>query len=223
MECQSAQVPLFLLARQHTGECMPSDTPFRPGSLSQLPGRDATSATLAQHWWTIVLRGAVAIVFGIIALTAPGAVLLSLALVFGSYLMVDGIIGLIGAARTLVAHGHWGALMAEAVLNMIVGLAALFMPGAAVLGFVLLMAAWALISGALMVAAAIQLHISHGRWWLAAGGIASLIWGVLLLAAPLTGAVAVTWWLGVYAILFGAALLACGWQLRVQRVQSVIV
>jgi len=123
----------------------------------------------------------------------------------------------VSTVRAVTAHGHWGALLAEAVLNLLIGLIALLMPGAAVLAFVLLMAVWALISGALMVAAAFKLHASHGRWWLALGGVASLIWGVLLIAAPIMGAVVVTWWLGIYAIIFGIALLACGWRLRGQH------
>ena len=89
------------------------------------------NATLAQHWWTIVLRGVIAVLFRIFALAAPGAVLLSLAFLFGIYL------GIVQAVR---AHGHWGALLAEAVLNILMGLLALIIPGAAVLAFVLLMA-----------------------------------------------------------------------------------
>lgn len=188
--------------------------------MSQFPDRDAMNATLARHWWAIVLRGAIAIVFGVIALTAPGTVLLSLAFLFGIYLLADGAIGLVSTVRAVSAHGHWGALLAEALLNIIMGLIALLMPGAAVFAFVLLMAVWALISGGLMVAAALRLHDSHGRWWLALGGTVSLIWGVLLVAAPMTGAVVVAWWLGIYAIVFGAALLACGWRLRGQHRQA---
>jgi uncharacterized membrane protein HdeD (DUF308 family) len=90
------------------------------------------NATLAQHWWTIVLRGVIAVLFGIFALAAPGAVLVA-----------DGLIGLAGIVRAVRAHGHRGALLAEAVLNILMGLAALIIPGAAVLAFVLLMAVWA--------------------------------------------------------------------------------
>jgi uncharacterized membrane protein HdeD (DUF308 family) len=196
---------------------MPSDTPFRTGPLSQMPNQDAMNAILVQHWWTIMLRGAIALLFGVIALTAPGAILLSLAFLFGIYLFADGVIGIVGTVRAVSAHGHWGALLAEAVLNILMGLVALFMPAAAVLAFVLLVAAWALISGGLMLVAAMRLHVSHGRWWLALGGIASLIWGVMLVAAPLIGAVVLAWWLGIYAIVFGIALLACGWRLHGQR------
>jgi len=196
---------------------MPDHTPPGAGPLSGLPDRDAMNATLAGHWWAIVLRGVIAVLFGVVALAAPGAVLLSLALLFGIYLLIDGVIGLVSTMRAGAAHGHWGMLLAEAVLNIIMGLIALFMPAAAVLAFVLLMAAWALISGGLMVAAAVKLHASHGRWWLGLGGVASLIWGVLLVAAPLVGAIVLTWWLGIYAIVFGIALLACGWRLRGQH------
>jgi uncharacterized membrane protein HdeD (DUF308 family) len=196
---------------------MPSDTAFGSGPLPGLPERDAMNATLARHWWAIMLRGVIAILFGVVALAAPGAVLLSLALLFGIYLLVDGVIGLVASVRSVMAHGHWGALLAEAVLNMLIGLIALFMPAAAVLAFVLLMAAWALISGGLMLAAAVKLHTSHGRWWLGLGGVASLIWGVLLVAAPIVGAVVLAWWLGIYAIVFGIALLACGLRLRGQH------
>jgi uncharacterized membrane protein HdeD (DUF308 family) len=197
---------------------MPADTRIGTGSLTPRPDRDEMNAILVQHWWTIMLRGAIALLFGLIALTAPGAILLSLAFIFGIYLLVDGVLGFAGTVRAARSHGHWGTLLAEAVLNIVMGLVALLMPSAAVLAFVLLVAVWALISGGLMLSAAMKLHSSHGRWWLALGGIASLLWGVMLAAAPLIGAVVLAWWIGIYAIVFGVALMAAGWRLRGQRV-----
>jgi uncharacterized membrane protein HdeD (DUF308 family) len=85
---------------------MASASPTGTGSFSGLPDRDAMNATLAQHWWTIVLRGVIAVLFGIFALAAPGAVLLSLAFLFGVYLVADGLIGLAGIGRAVRAHGH---------------------------------------------------------------------------------------------------------------------
>ncbi|HET6308093.1 MAG TPA: DUF308 domain-containing protein [Rhodopila sp.] len=196
---------------------MSDHAPVQTTSFSPLPDRDAMSVTLARHWWAIVLRGAIAVVFGILALAAPVAVLLSLALLFGIYMLVDGVIGLVASARAVIAHGHWAMLLAEALLNILMGLIALVLPGAAVLAFVLLMAAWALITGGLMLAASLQLHATHGRVWLALGGIVSLVWGIMLVVAPAVGAVVLTWWLGIYAIVFGIALAACGWRLHAQR------
>ena len=175
---------------------MASDSSLGPEPLSGVSAnRDAMNANLAERWWTIVLRGLIAVLFGVIALTSPGTALLSLAFLFGIYLLADGIIGVVGTVRAVTAHRHWGALLAEAILNILMGLIALFLPGAAVFAFVLLMAGWALVSGALMLSAALRLHISHGRWWLAIGGVASLVWGIMLAIAPLIGAVVLTWYL----------------------------
>jgi uncharacterized membrane protein HdeD (DUF308 family) len=178
---------------------------------------NAISAELARHWWVIALRGVIALLFGVIALTAPGAALLSLALLLGAYLLVDGLAELYVTWRAARAQAPWGALLGEAVLSIIMGLIALVMPAAAVFAFVILLSVWALITGGLELAAAFRLHSSHGRWWLVFGGIVSIVWGLLLAAAPVVGAVVVAWWLGIYAIFFGASLLAFAWRLREQR------
>ena len=176
------------------------------------------NALLAQNWWAIALRGIVAILFGLVALLLPGAVMLSLALLFAAYLVVDAAFGMVAAVRAARSHERWGLLLVEALLNLAMGVIAAVFPVAAVLAFVLVTAAWALLTGGLMLAAAFRLHISHGRWWLALGGIVSIAWGILLVIAPLIGAVVLTWWLGGYAIVFGILLLAAAFHLRSQHI-----
>lgn len=80
--------------------------------------------------------------------------------------------------------------------------------------FVLLIAAWAIVTGALMLWAAFRLDTDSGRGWLVLGGIVSLAYGVLLIIAPMIGALVLTWWLGAYALVFGVALLVLGFRLR---------
>jgi len=172
---------------------------------------------LARNWWAIALRGIIAILFGLVALFVPGAVMLSLALLFAAYLLVDGLFGIISAVRAARSHERWGLLLVEALLNIVMGVIAAVFPVAAVLAFVLVTAAWALLTGGLMTVAAFRLHISHGRWWLALGGIVSIVWGILLVMAPMIGAVVLTWWLGAYAVVFGILLLVLAFQLRTQR------
>jgi uncharacterized membrane protein HdeD (DUF308 family) len=181
---------------------------------------DAMCKLLAKNWWAVALRGVAAIVFGVVALLLPGAVMLSLALLFAAYLVVDGVFGMIAAVRAATSHERWGLLLVEAVLDFIMGLVAAVFPAAAVLAFVLVTAAWALITGGLMIGAAFRLHVSHGRWWLLFAGIVSVAWGALLVLAPLVGAVVLTWWIGGYAIVFGAMLLVLGFRLRGQHVSS---
>ncbi|MGE7157032.1 HdeD family acid-resistance protein [Methylobacterium ajmalii] len=180
-------------------------------------GLEAMASVLAQNWWAVALRGVCGILFGIIAIVSPVATVLTLALLFAGYLIADGVFGIIAAVRAAQAHERWGLLLAEAVLNILMGVIAAFFPGGAVLAFVLITAAWALLTGGLMLGAAFKLAQSHGRWWLALSGVVSLLWGVLLVVSPLIGAVVLTWWLGGYALAFGALLLILAFRLRRER------
>ena len=89
--------------------------------------------------------------------------------------------------------------------------------------FVLLVAAWALVSGGFMIAAADQLRQDHGRWWLLAGGIVSVLYGILLVIAPMIGAIVLIWWLGAYAMAFGFFLLGLAFQLRSQHQKAAAI
>jgi uncharacterized membrane protein HdeD (DUF308 family) len=198
---------------------MTSAAPLSPSPpANRAPeGDPALNALLAENWWAVLLRGIAAVLFGLFALVVPGAVMLSLALVFGAYLLIDGVLGIVAAVRAARGGRRWGLLLAEGVLNLLMGAVALVFPAGAVLAFVLVTAAWALMTGGLMLAAAFKLGLSHGRWWLALGGLVSLLWGVLLIVTPLIGAVVLTWWLGAYALAFGAFLLVLAVRLRARR------
>jgi uncharacterized membrane protein HdeD (DUF308 family) len=177
--------------------------------------------TLVQNWWLFTLRGVLGIVFGCIALIFPGPTMLSLVIVFSAYMLVDGVAGIISAVRAMRRRDRWGLLVFEGLLNIAVGIIAFLWPGITVLAFVLLVAAWAIVSGALMTAAGFRLNIDHGRWWLVLGGLLSLVYGALLIATPLIGAIVLTWWLGAYALAFGIALVIFSLKLRSRQHEPV--
>jgi uncharacterized membrane protein HdeD (DUF308 family) len=181
---------------------------------------EAMCAILAQNWWAVALRGIFAVLFGLIALLVPGATILSLLLLFSAYMLVDGVFGIVAAVRAAGQGERWGLLVLEGILNIAVGVTAFLWPGLTVIVFVLLLAAWSLVSGGLMLGAAFRLSHNHGRWWLALGGIVSILFGVLLAIAPLIGAVVLTWWLGAYALMFGIALLVLAFKLRARRADA---
>ncbi len=172
------------------------------------------SAALARNWWAMALRGFAGIVFGVIALMMPAAALLSLTWVFAAYLVVDGMFAIVAAIRAAEHHERWGLLLLEGILDLLLGAVVWVFPAGAVLGFVLVVAGWALVTGVLMLVSSFRLHGTHGRLWLTLGGLVSIIWGVLLAAAPFTGAVVLTWWLGAYAIAFGVVLLVLAFRLQ---------
>ncbi|MDP4001993.1 HdeD family acid-resistance protein [Methylobacterium sp. NEAU K] len=178
---------------------------------------DAMSAALARNWWLVALRGVIAILFGIIAFVAPGAFVLSLVLFFAAYTFADGIFAIVGAVRAAQRHERWGFLLLEGIVDIIVGVVAVLVPAAAVWAFVLLLAAWALITGGLMIAAAFRLHLHYGRWWLVLGGVLSILFGIALILEPGMSALVLTWWIGAYTLAFGVLLLILAFQLRSQH------
>jgi uncharacterized membrane protein HdeD (DUF308 family) len=178
--------------------------------------------TLIQNWWLFLLRGIFGIIFGCIALIFPGATILSLVILFSAYMLVDGVVGIMSAVRAIRRkEDRWGVLIFEGLLNIAVGIAAFLWPGLTVVAFVWLIAAWAIVTGGLITAAGFRLNMDHGRWWLILGGLLSLAFGVLLIIAPLIGAVVLTWWLGAYALVFGIALVIFSFKLRSRQHEQV--
>jgi len=171
--------------------------------------------TLVPNWWLFTLRGALGIIFGCIALIFPGPTILSLVIFFSAYMLVDGVFAIVSAVRAIRRkQDRWGLLIFQGLLNIAVGVAAFLWPGLTVVVFVWLIAAWAIVSGALMTAAGFRLNNDHGRWWLVLGGLLSFAYGVLLIITPLIGAIVLTWWLGAYALIFGVALVVFSFKLR---------
>lgn len=176
-------------------------------------------AVLARNWWAVALRGLFAILFGIVALVLPGPTILSLMLLFAAYMLVDGVFAIVSGVRAAAHHERWGLLILEGVLDILAGLAALFLPGVALIVFVTLMGAWAIISGAAMTAAAFRLPGTQERWLLALSGLISVLWGVLLFLFPIAGALVLIWWMGGYALAFGVVMLILAFRLRQRDVR----
>jgi len=177
----------------------------------------ALCRTLARNWWAIAIRGAFAILFGILTFVLPGITIATLVILFAAYMLVDGVFAIIAGVRAAQRHERWGYFILEGVANILAGVVALIWPAITVLVFVYLIAFWSIVSGILMVVAAFKLTGAHGRWWMAIAGAMSVIFGILLAFMPIAGAVVLTLWLGVYAIVFGALLLVAAFRLRNMR------
>ena len=174
------------------------------------PAHEPMIAMLARNWWAIAIRGVVGILFGLVALFLPGATMLSLVLLFAAYVFVDGVFGIVSAVRAARAQERWGLLVLEGLVDIAVAVVAVLWPGITVVAFVFLVAFWAIFTGILELAAAFRLEFIDGRGWLIFGGIVSVLYGALLIVAPMIGAVVLTWWLGAYALVFGVSLRRAG-------------
>jgi uncharacterized membrane protein HdeD (DUF308 family) len=170
---------------------------------------------LARYWWALALRGAAAIVFGIVALFWPPAAVAALVALFGAYALVDGVFNLIAAVRAGRSGQQWGALVFEGIVSLLVGVLTLFFPGVTALALVLFVAAWSLITGVAEVVAAIKLRrYIQGEWLLALSGVLSIAFGIFLFISPMIGAIAIAVWIGAYSVVFGALLVGLALRLR---------
>lgn len=170
---------------------------------------------LADRWWTLALRGVAAVIFGILTFVAPKASLLALVVLFGWYAIANGVINLVLAARRPAGEPRWGSLLFESIASIIAGAIALFWPGITALALLFVIAGWAIVTGVTEVIAAVRLRKQiRGEWLFALSGVLSIAFGMLLFMFPGAGALAVVIWIGAYAILFGALLIALGLRLR---------
>lgn len=171
---------------------------------------------LTQKWWAVALRGIAAIVFGSVALVFPGATLVSLAVVFGAYAFVSGVFALVAAFGSRGRDAVWYVL--DGVLGIAVGLATFFFPGMAAQALVFLIGVWAILTGIFEVIAGFELPLKRD-WLLVIAGMASIIFGVLVFVYPGSGALAIVWLIGIYALVFGVTMLVFGIRLRGMRGQ----
>jgi uncharacterized membrane protein HdeD (DUF308 family) len=171
--------------------------------------------TVARNWWVVLLRGIAAIAFGIITFVAPAISLAALVLVFGAYALVDGVLAVFSAIRWRGETDHWWVLLLEGLAGIAAGVVTFVSPGLSALALLYLIAAWAIVTGVLEIAAAIRLRkIITGEWLLALLGILSIGVGVMLALFPSAGALALIIWIGAYVAASGVLLIALALRLH---------
>lgn len=165
------------------------------------------------RWWTVELRGLVAVVFGIFAIFAPARAVVSLVVLFGIYALVDGALALgLGIQERATRRVE---TIVRGLVSIAAGVVALAWPGISALVLLVIIALWAIVAGLFDVTLAIRLRkqLSH-EWLLGVEGALSLAFGILLLIAPLVGAIVLGLWVGAFALVTGGMLVETGLRLR---------
>jgi uncharacterized membrane protein HdeD (DUF308 family) len=156
------------------------------------------------------VSGVASIVFGAIVLFLPGITLVVLTLLFGAFALITGALAL-GSALNLLAHRstEWVSHFLGGLFGVVIGAVTFLYPGLTVLALVYLIAAFAIVVGGFELIGSLQLRGAiSGAGWLAAAGVLSLVFGVLIATAqPAAGALAIVWLIGIYAIVTGASRL----------------
>lgn len=171
--------------------------------------------TLSRNWWMMALRGLFAILFGVVALAWPGTTLFVLVLLFGSYVLIDGVLAIVAAFRHRDLNDRWWVLLLEGLAGIVAGGLTFVWPGITAVVLLYVIAAWALVTGVFEIAAAIRLRKEiAGEWLMILTGILSVVLAIALVLLPGAALTAVVWMIGGYAIAFGILLIYLGFRVR---------
>jgi uncharacterized membrane protein HdeD (DUF308 family) len=173
------------------------------------------SKLLSHYWWVLLLRGAIAILFGITALTYPGMTIATLVLYFAAFALLDGVSNVFHA---FTAHGEnesWWALLLEGLLSIAFAVITFQAPAMTTLMLLLYIGFWAISTGALRIVLAVRLrHEIDGEWWMALGGLASIFFGMAMIARPGAGALALLTVIGFWSIVNGVSLVFIAFKVK---------
>jgi len=168
------------------------------------------------HWWVFVVRGLLAIAFGLLTLLWPQVTVLVLIALFATFCVLDGVTSIIAA----VQRKDWGWHLFGGILSVIVGVLAIMWPASAGFALIILIAAWAIMRGVLDISVAISLRHELNRqleWMLIISGLVSILFGALVALWPVAGIFAVIGLIAGFSVFLGVTLIAAGLRQRSLR------
>lgn len=169
---------------------------------------------LAKNWWALALRGVAAIVFGILAFAWPGITVVSLVILYGAYALVDGVFSIFAAISGGTPAPRWW-LAVVGIIGILAGLIAFANPVLVGLYLLIFIGIWAIVSGIFEIIGAIRLRKEiDNEWLLILHGLLSVLFGIVMLVEPVTGALALIWVIGAYAIAAGILMIALAFRLK---------
>ena len=179
-----------------------------------------TLNTLARNWWMIVIRGVLAMLFGVVLWLWPEMTLAAIVVLFGAYAILDGlwaIASTISVSRRLVAL----PLVLEGLASIAFGVIALAWPHVS-RDFIRLVAGWGVITGLFeLVAAAGLPRETNAHWLWGTAGVFSLFLAILILLIPDAELARAVQAIGAYAVFFGAVVVGAAYRFRIDRRKAI--
>ena len=159
---------------------------------------------LFRDWWLIAVRGALSILFGILALFWPEPTKLILVLLFGVFSSVDGIIAIAAGTASRGYFERWWALLLEGITGVIIGVLVFYWPGVTTLALLYFIAARAVTTAIFEILSSTEFRQDFpGEWIMIIGGMLSVLLGTWLFVFPAEGVMSLVWLIGIYAIIAG--------------------
>ncbi|OAI52173.1 hypothetical protein AYO47_06485 [Planctomyces sp. SCGC AG-212-M04] len=172
---------------------------------------------IASGWWMLLIRGLASIAFGLMAFFWPGITLLVLIIMFAAHAIVDGVMAIALGLQLRKQEGStpWLAMSLMGVVSIAAGIMAIAWPGLTAVVLLFVIAGWAIARGVLEIVAAIHFRkVIENEWFLALGGVLSILFGVCLIASPAAGLLSLMWLVGTFSIAFGILLCMVAMRLR---------
>jgi uncharacterized membrane protein HdeD (DUF308 family) len=171
---------------------------------------------VTRDWWVFAIRGIAAIVFGVLAFVWPDTTLTVLVYLFGAYVLVDGVALLVALIRgDAIARRNAWAFGIIGALGIVAGVVTFVWPGLTALSLLYIVAFWAIAMGTFQIIAAVALRRElDGEFWLALGGVASIVFGALLVVFPGDGLISLVWLVGIWSVVFGVSSLSLAYRLH---------
>ncbi|NDO90546.1 HdeD family acid-resistance protein [Cellulosimicrobium composti] len=183
---------------------------------TQDPILTAFSTTAKQVWYWPVLRGVLAILFGIVALSWPDKTAAVIIWVVGIFAVVDGVVEIVEGIRRRGTGNGTAVLVTMGVLSLAVGVVLLVWPGKTAIVLTWIVGFWAVVYGLFQTVASLDLRKVPGSgWgWGVVAGLLGIVFGLLVLFNVNAGLVSIVWLLALFAIVWGVMLVAFGFQIR---------
>ncbi len=173
------------------------------------------AANIYKNWWLLTLKGILAIIFGIFATFVPGVTLITLMIYFGLFIILAGIFLIIGSISHKKNNKKWGMWMFEGILDIIIGLVVVFYPKLSLDIFIIILAIWAISVGFTQLFSALNTkHIQSAKWLMLINAIIVIVFAIVLFIRPFETATAMTYIVGVFALLFGVFITVYSFKLK---------
>lgn len=171
-----------------------------------------------RKWWLFLLRGLAALLFGLLAIIWPELTVTTLVILFGAFILVDGLFAMLAGFITVDANPRWWALIIAGLLAVGIGMTTFLWTGITAMVLLYFIAAWAVVTGIFRIIAALQLRRTiTGEWLMLINGILSVIFGILLFIFPREGAISLVIVIGAFAIVIGVINFFLAFRLRQVR------
>jgi uncharacterized membrane protein HdeD (DUF308 family) len=161
-------------------------------------------------WWLALLVGILSIVAGAIVIAKPSNSLSTLAVIFGIFILADGIIELIAALSSHTENR--GSLAVIGVISVIAGVLLIRHPLGGVRAVALLVGIWLIAAGVVRFIAAFE--SPENRLWRIIAASILAIFGIIIVASPHIGYATLALITGIGFICYGIGMMALGWAMH---------